>query len=139
LFEEAPNLKNGTQVVIFLDGYDQNQDRYRPLFTSFWEPKCAFWNLYANDDLDVYYRYQQYNVSPFPTLNVISNLMFENTIPRISNSDNLIVLEYDRASQQLEVREKIDGLFEGAPIRDYAPNKLIIPLDKKIVERKLVE
>jgi hypothetical protein len=139
LFEKVPNLKDGAQVVIMIDGYDQNQDRYRPLFASYWEAKCAFWNLYANHDLDVYYRYQQYNVSPFPTLNVISNLMLENTIPRITNFDNLIVLEYDRAGQQMMVREKIDGLFEGAPIRDYAPNEIIIPLDKNIIERKLVE
>jgi len=139
LFLKVPDLDEDTQIILLLDGYDDDGQKYRPLFSSSWEPGCAFRTLYNKEGVRVFYRYNDITVPSFPAMNILTNTMFTDTIPQIGRFDDFLVLNYDRSSQTLMIKEKIDGLFGTEPVSDYSPFDQILPLDKEIMGRKLVE
>ena len=72
-------------------------------------------------------------------MNVLTNTMFTDTIPQIANVNNLLVMGYDKTTQNLTIREEIDGLIGDDVLGDYSPIDRILPLSKPIPARKLVE
>lgn len=139
LFKEVPDLKEGTQVVLALRGYENSGAIYRPLFSSRWGAWCALRTLYNQADLDVSYRYNRISVPAFPGFNVLTTTMETNTVTGISEAGKLLVIDYDRQTHHLGIRKNLESLGGSLVNEKYAPEDRILPLRDPIPSRRIVE
>jgi hypothetical protein len=139
LFTEVPDLKQGTQVILELSGYENSGTIYRPLFSSRWGAWCALRTLYNQADLAVSYSYDRISVPSFPGFNVLTTTMETDTITGIGQADKLLVLDYDRQTHRLGIRNKLENLGEISTSENYAPEDRILPLSDPIPSRRIVE
>ncbi len=144
LFEQVPNLKEDTQVVFELTGYEDYDGKlYRPVYSSFWEGVCSLGMLYEQDDfnLGVVYRYQAIEVPPFPDLAILPSTLDTNTLKRAQsyNLDDWLVLRYNRQTNELSILEELPSTFGDDLTGSYQPHNRIIPLNKPLINRKIVK
>ncbi|HLF88689.1 MAG TPA: hypothetical protein VI451_07095 [Anaerolineales bacterium] len=139
LFNEIPDLKNNTQIVLFLDGYQNSGKLFRPLFSSSWEAWCAFGILYDKPDLIVNYQYEQINVPTFPSVNVLTGTLEKEYITAIQDPGKLLVIEYNKWTNSLTIQKDAAYLLSGISSEKYSPHDQVLPLDKSIQAREMVK
>jgi hypothetical protein len=138
LFTEIPNVKPETHFYFFLEGFEETSNLYRPLFSSSWEAENSLRVLYDQKRLRVSYQYDQITVPKYPGFNILpSTLESKNIIP-ITNPEQLIVIRFNRQTGALEIVENRD-LLPDDDLSGYAPYNRILPFDKPIPVRKIIE
>jgi len=138
LFDEAPNVKSKTHFMFLLEGYKQTSSHYRPLFSSSWEAVAALRILYDNDDLMVSYQYNGIVVPPFPDFAILPSTLESESMFPITDPERLIVVRYNLESEELSIQEDV-SVFTGYIFPEYSPYERIIPLEREILSRKIVE
>ena len=144
LFDQVPDLKEGTQVVFDLTGYEEYSGRlFRPVFSSSWEANCSLRVLYNKQhfDLGVVYRYQAIEVPPFPGLIVLPSTLETNTLRKVktNNLSDWIILRYNHYRNEISVLEEPPSFLGEDLTGSYQPYERIIPLSKEPMYRNLVE
>ncbi len=139
LLTQIPDIKHGTQIVLILNGYQGHEALFRPLFSSSWEPWCAFGLLYDKTDLNVNYHYEQLTVPSYPTATALTSTLEREYMPPIQDPAKLLVLEYDRLTHHLTIQEDASFLLDSVALEQYSPYVQIIPMDKTIPARKVIE
>ncbi len=138
LFTDIPDIKNDTQIVLIISGYQDDGRLYRPLFSSHWEAQCALTTLYNKPGLSIDYRYEHINVPPFPGFNIFSSTLDTDTISRSEDPTKLLILLYNARAKNLTIQQKLAGIQGVAAGEGYSPSNLILPLDRPVPARELV-
>jgi hypothetical protein len=138
LFNQIPDVENGTHIILELSGYENSGALYRPLFSSSWEAWCALRVLYDKVDLVVNYKYDQIAVPNYPSFNVLTSTLETDTISAIGDPGKLLVVDYNRQTHTLKIRKDISGLQENMSNDGYSPEDRILPLRRPILSRKIV-
>jgi hypothetical protein len=139
LFNQVPDVRSGTHIILELSGYENNSTIYRPLFSSSWAAWCALRVLYDDIDLVVNYKYNQIAVPYYPSFNVLTSTLQTDTISAIGDPGKLLVVDYNRQTHALKIREDISGLDENMSNDGYSPQDRILPLEAPILSRRIVD
>ncbi|MEJ2305663.1 MAG: hypothetical protein P8Y14_29425, partial [Anaerolineales bacterium] len=139
LFNQVPDVRSGTHIILELSGYENNTTIYRPLFSSSWAAWCALRVLYDEVDLVVNYKYNQIAVPYYPSFNVLTSTLETDTISAIGDPGKLLVVDYNRQTHALKIREDISGLDENMSNDGYSPQDRILPLEAPILSRRIVD
>lgn len=139
LFNQVPDIKEDTHIILELSGYENNDAVYRPLFSSSWAAWCALRVLYDKVDLVVNYKYDRIAVPYYPSFNVLTSTLETDTISAIGDPGKLLVIDYDRQTQTLKVRKDFSGLQDDANRSAYSPEDRILPLKRPIPSRRIVD
>ena len=139
LFNQIPDVRSGTHIILELSGYENNSTIYRPLFSSSWAAWCALRVLYDDIDLVVNYKYNQIAVPYYPSFNILTSTLQTDTISAIGDPGKLIVIDYDRQTHALRIRKDISDLQENIVDDGYSPQDRILPLKAPILSRRIVD
>jgi hypothetical protein len=139
LFNQVPDVRSGTHIILELSGYENNSTIYRPLFSSSWAAWCALRVLYDDIDLVVNYKYNQIAVPYYPSFNILTSTLQTDTISAIGDPGKLIVIDYDRQTHALRIRKDISDLQENIVDDGYSPQDRILPLKAPILSRRIVD
>ncbi|MBN2046149.1 MAG: hypothetical protein JW757_14090 [Anaerolineales bacterium] len=138
VFNLAPDLEEGTQIYLYLHGEDGTQTTHRPLITTSWEPRCAFFVFYDSKVNQFAYSYQKITVPDFPGLSVLGGNIQDQYLPTL-NPEHLLALSYDLGTKQVKVIEDISGYLGAGYQEKYHPLDLITPQEQENLSRRLID
>jgi hypothetical protein len=138
LLAEIPQLQPGTQLVLSLQGYQNDGSVNRPLFSSSWEARCAFGLLYDQRDVNIGYAYEKITIPPLTTLNILTSTLERASLTPIHDPARLIVMKYDRTTSRLLILEEIPPFLPDTAAEPYAPYDQILPLAQPIPAREII-
>jgi hypothetical protein len=139
VFELAPDLAEGTQIYLDLQGENVSPTTHRSLITSPWEPQCIAEVLYDSSVTAFSYRHQHMSVPDFPRLNILGGNIHREFIASSIAPENLVAFAYDQGSRQVSLVEDCTPLFGEEFQSKYHPMDHIIPLEREITSRTLVD
>ena len=139
LLEKVPDIRPETQVVFNLSGYENLDPSNRPLFTSSWEADCALRTLYDQPALTVRYRYDQLYVPPFPGMNILAGALNTDSIQKIENPEQLLVLDYDYATRQINIQKNVSSILGKEGSTKYNPEDRILSSKKPVPSRDIIK
>ena len=138
LFHEVPDVKNGTQMILTLKGYETHRELYRPLLSSSWEAWCAFGLLYGKTDLHVNYQYEQMTTPDLATPGVLTSVLEKEYRTPIQDPGKLLIIEYDNQTRNLVIRKDGSGFLPDGVLASYSPYDQIVPLEAPLEVREIV-